>query len=325
MQFARPGAALLLLLLPLLVLLHARGGRRRDRVVPSVSLWDDVPVDARGNPKRPRVPLNWEFVLQAAVVVTGALALMGPMPSGPTQGSRRVVLVIDTSVSMAATDVRPSRLGAAQAAALGLLAQCPRGARAAVILADSRPKLALGFTADLEAVGAVVSAAAATDAAADVPSAVALARSLVGGADVDIHVFTHFSINDAARGPGPSPIWHVFGSGGDNVSLRDLRVVSDTAGGAPDGYVALLRVTNHGRRQARVSTVLTPSTGPPVARTTAIEAGATVDMEFTGATRRDEDVAFSAHAQHADALDRDNHAYAVLRVARSLSVVVVGR
>ena len=93
MQFARPGGALLLLLLPLLVLLHARGGRRQGRVVPSVALWDDVPTDARGNPRRPRVPISWEFVLQAAVVVTGAVALMGPTPSGHTPVSRRVVLV----------------------------------------------------------------------------------------------------------------------------------------------------------------------------------------------------------------------------------------
>ena len=325
MQFARPGGALLLLLLPLLVLLHARGGRRQGRVVPSVALWDDVPTDARGNPRRPRVPISWEFVLQAAVVVTGAVALMGPTPSGHTPVSRRVVLVVDTSVSMAATDVRPARLAAAKATALEILAERPRGARAALILAGPRADVVVPFTTDLGAIRAAIADAAATDAAADVPSAVTLAHSLLGGARADIHVFTHFFIHDDASGSGPSPTWHIFASGRDNVAVGDLRVGADSSSGSPDGYVARLRVTNYGRGPARVSTVLTPSQGQPVAQAASVEAGATVEVEFVGSARRDEDVAFRAQAQHEDGLDRDNHAYAVLPAARPLDVVVVGR
>lgn len=316
MEFGRPIAALLFLLLPALVLLNARGGRRDARVVPSLALWADVPLDSRGSETRLRVPAHWSFALQALALVAATLALMAPATTGDDVAAGAIVVVIDVSASMAATDVAPSRLNAAKAAARAIVGGAPRGARTALVVAGARPELVLPFTSDAAAVAAAVEATAVTDAAADIEAAVRLARSLVGDARAAVHVFT----DGPVRGAGLPISVHTFADGADNVSVRGL-AVSRTGSG---GYVARARVVNHGRRLARVPLVLTPAGRAPAARTVRVAPNETADVEFLGEETWGEDASFRLELRHTDGLSRDDHAYAVLPARRRLQALIVG-
>jgi Ca-activated chloride channel homolog len=314
MEFVRPGAAFLLLLLPVLVLLHTRGGRRTARVVPSLALWAEVPEDARGTRVGRRPPVTLPLVLQALALVAVTAAIMQPGPAAPGASARRIVLVVDVSASMAATDVAPSRLAAATDAAREALDAAPRGARAALILAGDDPRLVVPFTGELDRLRAALPHGA-TDGGSDVAAAVSLALSVAGGSGARVHVYT-----DGALVPDDDSVRnHRIHGRPSNVSLSDLTAVSTGA----DTYSARLRVTNHGATLVRVPVVLTPSSGVPLAQAVSVAPGSHVEITFAGSALSVDDLALSAHARVADDLDGDNHAYAVLPARRPIQVVVV--
>jgi Ca-activated chloride channel family protein len=91
----------------------------------------------------------------------GATALIGGLSIPILQlevsrNSADVVLVIDVSGSMQATDVAPTRLDAAKTAAASLIDQLPGADRIALISFDSHATLRQGLTTDRDAVKAAL-------------------------------------------------------------------------------------------------------------------------------------------------------------------------
>ena len=78
-----------------------------------------------------------------------ALLAARPFLERPAGLARDVVLVLDTSASMAATDVTPNRLEAAKAAALDALRDLPTGGKVSVVAADRTARIVVNETTDL--------------------------------------------------------------------------------------------------------------------------------------------------------------------------------
>ena len=96
-----------------------------------------------------------------AMFLLGATALIGGLSIPILQlevsrNSADVVLVIDVSGSMQATDVAPTRLDAAKTAAASLIDQLPGADRIALISFDSHATLRQGLTTDRDAVKAAL-------------------------------------------------------------------------------------------------------------------------------------------------------------------------
>ena len=119
MTFANPAALWFLLLVPLLILLYLLRAQHRHHRVPSVFLWRRLPNEMDDKPTI-RMPItNWLFWLQMIAIILAALTLALPQIEGEQQ--KHVILVMDTSASMNATDVAPSRFDAAVAQAKSLV------------------------------------------------------------------------------------------------------------------------------------------------------------------------------------------------------------
>ena len=157
LRFVAP-LRLLLLLLPLLlaagyVLLHARRRRYVLRFT-SVDLLDEVAPDRPG----------WRRHLPALALVAGtlvaALAFARPtIAADTTEHQRIVVLAIDTSLSMDATDVTPTRIEAAKDAAGRFLDVVPDGIAVGVVGFDGRARQLIAPTDRLDAVRGIIDAA----------------------------------------------------------------------------------------------------------------------------------------------------------------------
>ena len=139
LSFLAP-SRLWLLLLPILLLAAyvVSQLRRRGYVVrfTTMDLLDSVA------PKRPR----WRRHLPAIGLLLGlvalSLSLAKPAVAQQTADKRGVVvLAIDTSLSMEATDVAPSRLAAAQDAARTFLENVPKGVRVGLVSFDNGARL----------------------------------------------------------------------------------------------------------------------------------------------------------------------------------------
>jgi Ca-activated chloride channel family protein len=131
MDFIWPTMLLGLLALPALVLIYLRAQRRRPhyaRAFRNPALLRDV---ATAVPTRLRhiAPACFLLGLGALLVALARPELVIPVPTEQST----VMLVIDTSRSMEATDVQPTRLAAAKVAAKKFLGEVPSQARVGVV------------------------------------------------------------------------------------------------------------------------------------------------------------------------------------------------
>lgn len=117
----------------------------------TIELLDEVAPDRPGW----RRHLTAASVLLAIVLAT--LAFARPVVAGEiTEAQQIVILAIDTSLSMEATDVAPSRVEAAREAAGTFLDTVPDGVAVGVVAFDGRARLNISPTTRLEAVRRVI-------------------------------------------------------------------------------------------------------------------------------------------------------------------------
>lgn len=131
MHFLWPQFLWLLLLMPLLVLLYVWLLRRRKKTVlryASLSIVREA-MGVRQGFKRHLPPLLFLLALGALVVASARPMAVISLPSQ----QETIILAMDVSGSMRATDVQPNRLVAAQNAAKAFIADLPRHVRVGIV------------------------------------------------------------------------------------------------------------------------------------------------------------------------------------------------
>lgn len=136
-SFASPWA-LLLLAFPVALLalvIHQQSRATRDAIAFSdAALLEELRL-SRVSQWRRRIPV----IGMLAALIVATLAAAEPQRLGPVESSQStVVLALDTSVSMLATDVTPSRIDAARSAALDFIAAAPSDTRIGIVSFSSR-------------------------------------------------------------------------------------------------------------------------------------------------------------------------------------------
>src|SRR4030095_2167212 len=122
------------------VLLYFLKVRRRERTVSSLLLWHTSVRDREASTFFQRLHRDPLLILQLLALLALALALARPVATVMGQGARKVVIVLDTSASMKARDVAPSRFEAARAGAAALVRGLGEGAEVMVIEAGVQAK-----------------------------------------------------------------------------------------------------------------------------------------------------------------------------------------
>src|SRR5919206_925988 len=125
MPFATPLALLGLVFLPLVVAMYLLKLRRDEAVVPSTLLWTRLVADVEANAPWQKLRRSLLLLLQLLLVIALALLAARPFLERPAGLAGDIVLVVDASASMAATDVAPHRPAAAKQAALDALRDLP--------------------------------------------------------------------------------------------------------------------------------------------------------------------------------------------------------
>ncbi|RCW75981.1 VWA domain-containing protein [Pseudorhodoferax soli] len=131
MNFLWPQFLWLLLLAPLLVLLYLWLLRRRKKTAlryASLSIVREA-MGARQGFKRHLPPLLFLLALGALIVAAARPMAVISLPSQ----QETIILAMDVSGSMRATDVQPNRLVAAQSAAKAFIADLPRHVRVGIV------------------------------------------------------------------------------------------------------------------------------------------------------------------------------------------------
>lgn len=205
MSFADPLWLLALLLLPL-ALLAQRLARRRARSY-AVRFPAAATVRralAQGGDRRPRRQLPIMALLAAAAAIVVAIAA----PRVSVRAAVRqasLMLVLDHSGSMAATDVLPTRLRAAMKAANTFIDQLPGTARVGVVAFSSTPDVVQQPVTDHRAARRVIDSQRA-GGGTDTGPALQLALQLLHGARRNHPPSAIVLLSDGAANLGISPV-----------------------------------------------------------------------------------------------------------------------
>lgn len=146
MTFQSPELLLDLLLIPIAIGFYLWSQRRRNRYAVRFTNLDLL---ANIAPRRPSWRRHLPPVLYLLAMAGLLMALGRPTMTLPTpREDATVILTMDVSGSMAATDVAPTRLDAARTAALAFLDQLPTGIRVGLVAFASESQVLVAPTAD---------------------------------------------------------------------------------------------------------------------------------------------------------------------------------
>ncbi|MGH7354915.1 MAG: vWA domain-containing protein, partial [Candidatus Rokuibacteriota bacterium] len=177
MSFLSPLAfALLGLTLPL-VLLYFLKVRRHERRVSSLLLWPAALRDREASAFFQRLQRDPLLILQFLALAALTLALARPAVTVLGEGARKVVIVLDTSASMKARDVKPTRFEAARAEAAKVVRRLGEGAEIMVIEAGVQPRVVAALGRDHDRALAAIGAAQPRDLPNRLPEAIRTARA----------------------------------------------------------------------------------------------------------------------------------------------------
>ena len=313
--------ALFALALPL-VLLYFLKVRRRQQTVSSLLLWAPALRDREASAFFQRLQRDPLLILQVLALLALSVALARPVATVMGDGARKVVVVLDTSASMRARDVSPSRFEVARGQATQLVRRLGEGAEVMVIEAGVQPRVAAALGRDRARALAALAAARARDLPDRLPEAVRTARALVGDDPrAEIHVFTDgaFPPAQAEAVTDPRVRWVGVGRRGHNVGITSLSV-RRTYWGAFDNQ-AFVSVVNY-TPEARTFAFTLDVDGRTIAEK---------DVTLEPSVRRSVVVPFShsgggvltARLRVRDDFAVDDVAWAVLPPPRKIAVLLV--
>ena len=149
MSFQSPQALIGLLVIPVLVVVYVVAARRQRR---AASRFTNPALVPNLVPSSPRWRRYVPFVLALVALTLLVVGIARPhVVRSVTRDEATIVLAIDTSRSMAATDVRPSRFDAAHAAAQEFLDAVPESYRVGIVSFSTAANTVLTPTTDREA------------------------------------------------------------------------------------------------------------------------------------------------------------------------------
>lgn len=201
MDFLWPGFFLLLGLIPLIVAIYIWMLRRRRRFAVRYS---SLTLVREVLPRQSRLRRHLPFVLFLLAVVSLVIALGRPVEivSVPTDQTT-IILAIDVSGSMRSRDIPPSRLEAAEAAALSFIQRQKSQTQIGIVAFSSFAELIQPPTTDQEALQAAVESLLLGRRTA---IGSGILKSLDAIAEVDKNVAP--SVSDTSSGVQPAPVPH---------------------------------------------------------------------------------------------------------------------
>ena len=253
MAFLTPLALLAGLLAIPIILLYMLRLRRREVVVSSTYLWQRLMQDSEANTPWQRLRRNLLLLLQLLILAALVLALARPFVTVPTVGSGRIVVLLDASASMNATDASGrTRFAAAQDEALAIVDTLSAGDTMTVIRVAAAPEVIAPATSDRAALRAAINRASPSQGSADWPGALGLVDpSGVNSEDtLTVVLISDGGLGDPALLPAvPGEVVYVpVGTAASNLALTALAVRA-LPGRSPQLFA---QITNYGDADAEV-------------------------------------------------------------------------
>ncbi len=312
--------------------------KRRELVVPSTLLWKKAMEDIHVNSIWQRLRKNLLLYLQLLFLALIVLACLRPGWSGQNRVGERRIYIIDNSASMQATDVQPSRLEMAKKKVRELLSDTTGDDVGMVIAFSDRADVRQGFTNDRNRLLSAVDSIEPTSHATDVGEALRAAAGLANPGRSSFDNLNDIMVADAI----PATVYLLsdgaFGDLGDfdlgklkleylpigEPKAANLGIISFAVQRNEDKNGQLetfARIVNNSDEKVEFSASLELDGQLLDASTGSIEAGQESGLLFELSDV--EQGQLKLQLDYTDSLAVDNTAYAAIRPARPINVLLI--
>lgn len=245
MSFLTPLALLSALVVgPLIVAMYLLKLRREERRVSSTFLWQRMVRDVEANAPWQRLRRNWLLFLQLLLLLLLAIALARPFLLTTGISGRNLIIIIDRSASMAATDVPPSRLEAARRQAQTLVDQLPEGGRATIIAIGGQMDVLAASTTDRRQMyDAIRATTLSIGGRGDLSQALALATALAAREpDSEVAIISDGNVETPTDIRVPATVrYFPIGQRAENVAISAMALQP-----TPAGQTLFVQVSGYG-------------------------------------------------------------------------------
>ncbi|MBI5667031.1 MAG: BatA domain-containing protein [Chloroflexi bacterium] len=253
MSFLTPLALIGAALAIPIILLYMLRLRRREVVVSSTFLWQQVVQDSEANTPWQRLRRNILLFLQLLILAFLVFALARPFIVVPAVSTGQIELLVDASASMNATDMSDgsARFDEAKRQALSIVDTLGAGDTITLIRVSDVPEVVLPASDDRVALRAAINGLQPSQTEADWTAALTLATADAANAQsVSIVLISDGGLGEAAGLPAvPGEIRYVpVGQSDSNLAITALATRA-LPGGAPQLFA---QVTNYGGQDADV-------------------------------------------------------------------------
>ncbi len=320
MSFLAPLAAIAAAIIgPIIVAMYLLKLRREDRTVSSTFLWKRMVRDVEANAPWQKLRHNWLLLLQLLLMALLVLALARPFFYTQGIAGNNLIIIIDRSASMGATDADENRIAAAKAQAIRLVDQLPDDGRATIIADGGEMEVPASATSDRrELHRAINTIELRNGGGSDLSQSLALAAALSAREEQsEIAIISDGNVTFPADITVPSKVrYFPIGSSADNMALSALAMQPASA-----GQTLFVQATNYGNETItrRIDVYLDDELFN--AYNVTIEPGR--EQSIVADVPANVQVA-RAQLSGADALPLDNHAWAVSTLGEALNVRVIG-
>ncbi len=250
MAFLDLSAFSFLALLPVVAILYMLKLRRTRTTVPSLLLWSRMVEDFRANTPFQRLRKNLLLLLQLLALLLVILALAQPVWRTQGMAGNKIVLIVDSSLSMKARDGDGgSRFAEALQKAQQTVANMGVGDEMAILEAGPQAQVLAAFSADTAILKQTLGQLAAKDGPGRLKEAMVLALALLKGKQ-NSHVFVASdggteALTDVALG---STTIHLLKVGRDNFNIALTSARLKRSPRSPRDFQLFVGIHNHSDR-----------------------------------------------------------------------------
>jgi len=148
MKFLSPWYAFLVLLAIPIILLYMLKLQRQKIEVSSTLLWQMVMQDRQSNLPWQKLKRNFLLIVQLIILAFLIFSLVQPVVMGNTISNAQVIVILDSTASMQAVDVLPSRFESAKKETFSIIDVLPNSSELTLIQASAEPVVLLSHSQD---------------------------------------------------------------------------------------------------------------------------------------------------------------------------------
>jgi len=304
LTFHYPWGFLALLAIPLIILLYLLKQKHEEYTISSLYLWQNAIQDIEANAPWQKLRKNLLMFLQIFAVILLALILSEPFIKINKNNSGEIMLVMDCSLSMQSTDIKPNRFEAAKKDALELVESCHPDTKFSLIVSGSTPYIVLHNVDDKRRVIQEINALKPSDTAEDPEGTVELVNSLIrANPGIQVKWFSD-GVNPI---PGDRTDYYSYNRNGSNyaVTLLSQRKLQNS-----NEIAALSRIANFSQHSAELNVSLYADGNLFDARRVAVGAGESESLYWTGIPETVSKL--ECRIDTKDILEKDNYAGIIL-------------